>query len=54
MVANFVMSMPESGARKGKAYQEATNSLEWDHLALVLPELKGHAALTKEDRLKEL
>jgi len=51
----FLMSMPgSSGTWDGKAYKEKATGLQLDHLSLVLPELKGHSAPSREDELKRL
>jgi hypothetical protein len=50
----FLMAMPESGTWEGKSYKEKATGLQYDHLSLVLPELKGHSAPTREDELREL
>jgi hypothetical protein len=39
---------------EGHDYQERGTGLEWDHLALVLPEVKGHSAPSQRDRLLQL
>lgn len=50
----FVMSTHEGGSWKGKNYQETANALKWDHLSLVIPEIKGHSVATRQNRLKEI
>lgn len=50
----FLMSMPGSGTWEGKSYKEKATGLQFDHLSLVLPELKGHSAPSREDELREL
>ena len=50
----FLMATNESGTWEGKSYKEKARDIQYDHLSLVLPELKGHSASTREDRLKEI
>jgi len=50
----FLMAMPEEGTWEGKSYKERARELQFDHLSLVLPELKGHSAACREDELREL
>jgi len=50
----FLMSTHESGTWEGKSYTERARDIQYDHLSLVLPLLKGHSAPTREDRLKEI
>lgn len=50
----FLMAMPESGSWKGQAYKEKARDLQFDHLSLELPELKGHSATSRQDELREL
>ncbi len=50
----FLMTSLGEGFWKGKSYKEKATALQFDHLRLILPELKGHAAPTQRDRLIEL
>lgn len=50
----FLMATQESGTWEGKCYKEKARDIQYDHMSLVLPELKGHSAPTREDRLKEI
>lgn len=50
----FLMTSPEAGIWKGLSYKEKATSIQYDHLSLILPELKGHSAATQRDRLLEL
>ena len=50
----FLMAMPEEGTWEGKSYKERARELQFDHLSLVLPELKGHSAASREEELMEL
>jgi len=52
--AYFPITMPETGLWKGHDYQVRATGLEWDHLALALPQVKSHSAVTRQDRLKEI
>jgi hypothetical protein len=50
----FLMTTPEAGSWKGKSYKEKAVSIQYDHLSLILPELKGHAAGSKLEKLERL
>jgi len=50
----FLMTMPEAGTWQGKNYREKATALQYDHLSLVLPQVKGHSAPTQRDRLLEI
>ena len=50
----FLMATHESGTWEGKSYKEKARDIQYDHLSLVLPELKGHSAPSRQDELREL
>lgn len=52
--AFFPITKPADGAVGGESFKETATSLEWDHVVLEIPELKGHAAESKWDRLEKL
>ena len=52
--AFFPITKPQDGSLNGESYKEQAVSLEWDAVILEIPELKGHAAEGKWDRLEKL
>lgn len=52
--AFFPITKPADGAVGGESFKETAVSLEWDHVVLEIPELKGHSAESKWDRLERL
>ncbi len=52
--AFFPITKSEDGTVGGESFKETATSLEWDHVVLEIPELKGHSATSKLDRLERL